>query len=358
MTKQDLHTFYINKIPTLLWVGVLLVFFTSNTFAKDKFSFAPSSDTSEVIGVQFGEMAEHLIAIRPAKVKRVAPEARKRYTAAISLTTAKKDNMIDKGVYVIFSGNGDANIDVMGLKPETEYEVDVYTTMSEKIDHIDTYSFLTIAKKPEKNSFNIIYRSVSEDEMTIAFRNGKGKKHIVALGEFAPVGTPQIGTEYDGNLEFGKGSKIGENAYVVYDGLDSVLTIRNLKPNALYNLRIYDYNGKSNRTCFNTDTVGGNPSAKRTKLATPKKLSTPIISEKHFEPKWEKSEGATSYEISVALDKDFKKPIEGMQAMDVGDIDQFYIDDLKPNTKYYWKIMAVSPQNKSNFSQVEEVQTK
>lgn len=358
MTKQDLNILYINKIPTLFWVGVLLVFIANIGLAKDNFSFGPSSDTSEVIGVQFGEMIDHLVAIRPAKVKRVAPDVRKRYLATTSLTTAKPESIIDKGVYVIFTGSGEANIDVMGLKPDTEYEVDTYSVLAEKIEHIDTYSFLTIAKRPEKNSFNIIYRSVSEDEMTIAFRNGKGKKHIVALGEFAPVGTPQIGTEYDGNLEFGKGSKIGENAYVVYDGLDSVLTIRNLKPNSLYNLRIYDYNGKSNRTCYNIDTVGGNPSAKRTKLATPKQLSTPIISEKHFEPKWAKSEGATSYEISVAFDKDFKKPIEGMQAMDVGDIDQFYIDDLKPNTKYYWKVMAVSAQNKSNFSEVMEVQTK
>jgi len=358
MTKQNIHTLFINKIPALIWAGVLLVFITNSAFAKDKFSFAPSSDTSEVIGLQFGEMADHLIVLRSAKVKRKDPVLKYRYTATSSLTNAKPESIIEKGTFVIFNGSGEANIDVTGLKPDTEYEVDTYLIFADKIEHIDTYSFLTIAKKPEKNSFNIIYRSVSENEMTISFRKGKGKKHIVALGEFAPVGTPEIGTEFDGNLVFGKGSKIGENAYVVYDGLDSVLTISNLKPNTLYNLRLYDYNGKSNRTCFNTDTVGGNPSAKRTKLATPKNLSTPIVSEKHFEPKWSKSEGAASYEISVAFDKDFKKPIENMQAMDVGDIDQFYIDELKPNTIYYWKIMAVSLQNKSNFSEVMEVSTK
>lgn len=362
--KHNTYTF--NRISALSGAGVLLILlsflaFSNIALAKNKMEFISKSDTLLNIKISFENPTNKVLVFAKEDVKIIEPSIGKRFSSKRNYKSLDTNNSTGPNNLVIYAGNfKDVDVSVAGLSPATDYKIYCFEENKEKTkyENFDDFDLFTVAKSPEKSSYNILYKNTEHNEITINFRKGKGKKHLLVAKENSQAEEPINGTTFDAELEFGKGQKIGTDSYAIYDGDDTTLTIKNLKPNIEYHFRLYDYNGSGKKTSYNIEKVGGNPSAKRTLLKTPKALEPTEIKAEGFAPKWEKVELATSYELNVARDPDFKDMLTDYNKTDVGDIGEFFVDGLVKNTTYYYRVAAKNIKNSSKQSNIIKVITK
>ena len=73
--------------------------------------------------------------------------------------------------------------------------------------------------------------------------NGDGVRRIVVASKSNAVTfVPTNNTFYLGNLNFGQGTNLGSNQFVVYNGSLNSVTVENLESNTTYHFAIYEYN--------------------------------------------------------------------------------------------------------------------
>lgn len=86
-----------------------------------------------------------------------------------------------------------------------------------------------IQPAPTIQSSNITFSSVSSNNMTLNWNNGNGTNRIVVAKANSPItGVPIDGQYYYANSNFGNGSILGPDEFVVYNGAGSNVTVRNL----------------------------------------------------------------------------------------------------------------------------------
>lgn len=362
--KNNTYTF--NKISALSGAGVLLILlsflsFSNSANAKNTFEFYSKADTTLNIKMSFENATNKVLVFSKEDSKIIEPQFGKKYIPKRNFKFVDTNSSTSPNNLVIFAGvHKEFETSIGGLTPDTKYKIYCFEENSEKksLKKFDDFDLFTVVKAPEKSSYNILYRNTEANEITINFRKGKGAKHLIVAREEAQAEEPQNGTTFDAEKEFGKGQKIGTSSYAVYDGIDTNVTIKNLKSNTEYHFRLYDYNGSGKKTSYNVEKIGGNPSAKRTLLKAPKALEPAEIKAEGFAPKWEKSEFATTYEIDVAKDDEFKQILVDYKKLDVGDISEFFVDGLAKNTTYYYRLTAKNIKNTSKASNSIKVTTK
>lgn len=365
MTTKNI-TYSFNKISALFSAGVLLflielISFSNFAISKNTFEFYSKNDTTLNIKMSFESNANKILVFAKEDTKIIEPLFGKKYIPKKNYKNLDTNSTTGQNNLVVFSGNHkEFETSIGGLTPDTKYILYCYeeNSDSKKMKMFDDYDLFTVVKAPEKSSFNILYKNTEATEITIGFRKGKGQKHLIVAREENPAEDAINGTVYDCEKEFGKGQIIGNNSYAIYDGIDTNFTIKNLKPNTEYHFRIYDYNGTGKKTSYNVEKGGGNPSAKRTFLISPKAIEVGETKVDGFAPRWEKAPIATTYEIDVAKDKEFKEILVDYKKIDVGDITEFYVDGLAKNTTYFYRIYAKNAKNLSKPSNAIEVKTK
>lgn len=86
--------------------------------------------------------------------------------------------------------------------------------------------------------------SATGNTFTLGWTKGNGDGRIIIARKGAPVDvTPVDLTNYYASENFGTGTKIGTNNYVVYKDNGSTATVKNLEPNVTYYFAVFEYNG-------------------------------------------------------------------------------------------------------------------
>lgn len=91
------------------------------------------------------------------------------------------------------------------------------------------------------------------DEVSVDWTSGNGTARIIIMRSGAPVSQlPQDGQTYTANSQFGLGSHLGGNNYVVYQGSGTSTQITGLQPNIDYHFAIFEFNGTGSNTNYLT----------------------------------------------------------------------------------------------------------
>lgn len=130
----------------------------------------------------------------------------------------------------------------------SEYRDSITTYLSDKygISYIEQST-------PELQASNPVFSNISNDELTFSVTKGDGTKRIILAKEASAVdGVPSDSTAYSGSSVFGSGDEIGTGNYVVYAGIDSVITVTGLTSDTEYHFTVFEYNGRLNEEQYLT----------------------------------------------------------------------------------------------------------
>jgi len=268
---------------------------------------------------------------------------------------------LSKDIYLIVTSKHEAgDYTIEGLTPRTKYEFAVYKRIDDKkVEKIWFTDISTLAKEPTEQAMNIAFGDLTENSVKISLFRGNGEKRLVVVTKGDQSNIPQDGVRYFANPNYGsKDSKLG-TGYVVYNGGDRMvdLVVKNLESGE-YTVQVFEYNGDGESANYLTKPSGNNPRKLRTLLPPPKAFEPELITHDGFVAKWSKVDGATTYYLDIATDKDFVNRLELYSDLDVGDIDEIEVVDLESKQTYYMRVRAVARGNKSNYSNVIQVTTK
>lgn len=153
--------------------------------------------------------------------------------------------MIGDRNYVVLSHSGSNSTTTVKLKNNTRYHVaaydyngsdrPVYSTPAK------TGTFITLSEPTEPPK---PIRTDSRDtrQFRILFEQGNGSKRIVIGRKGAPVtSVPQDGQIYTAKQEFGTGTEVVNDEFVVYAGDGWFTTITGLDPTSTYHFRAFEY---------------------------------------------------------------------------------------------------------------------
>gem|GEM_PF-3601093 len=355
------------SLKTLKYVK-LLFFFASmfivchtGLFSKPTVNIARTGDTQVALNWKDTFDGGKLIVIRMTTNKPVSPADAKKYQQTPIFNTNDKESVTGAGNVVVYQGTGNSgNLFLINLPADKEYFADFYyfNKTSKKIENKSTpasVKFAILAETPTMQAASIYYENVSANSMTIKWGNGTGKGRIVVLRELKESVKPKNGTYYKPETIFGKGSSTGDGSYVVYNGQGNQVQVKNLKPNTQYFVRIVEYNGEGSRINYLDKDIGGNPSKKTTLLTAPKIDKPESIESKDFIARWKKSPAAETYLLDVAYDREFKSILGRFKDLDVGDLDNYWVTELEPGKKYFYRVAGKSSGNFSEKSEPMEV---
>lgn len=82
------------------------------------------------------------------------------------------------------------------------------------------------------------------DEVRVDWTPGNGSARLIVMRSGAPVSElPQDGQGYTANSQYGSGSHLGNNNYVVYQGGGTAAVITGIQPGIDYHFAIFEFNG-------------------------------------------------------------------------------------------------------------------
>mgnify|MGYP005837217089 CR=1 FL=1 len=269
--------------------------------------------------------------------------------------------LLSKDVYLIVTSKQEAgDYTITGLVGKTKYEFAVYKRIdNKKVEKVWFTDMSTLAKEPTEQATNIAFSDVTENSFKVSLFRGNGEKRIVVVTKGNETNTPIDGVRYFANPNYGsKDNKIG-SGYVVYNGGDRMtdLVVNNLE-NGEYTVQVFEYNGEGEAANYLTKTASNNPRKFKTLLPAPKALEPEFITHDGIVAKWTKVNGAITYFLDIATDKEFNNRLELYADLDVGDIDEIEVVDLESNQVYYFRVRAVAPGNKSKYSNTIQFKTK
>jgi hypothetical protein len=156
--------------------------------------------------------------------------------------------------FVVYNGAG-TSVNVTGLNPLTTYFVNVYEYTNPGCYNLIALSgnFTTLTCAPtQASSLNTGANLLQSRNLSWVRGNGNGV--VVLISQDAPVsGVPNLAT-YNANSNFGSGSSVG-NAFVVYQGAATNVTVNGLSPETTYHVAIFEYNNPP--ICYNNTALTG-----------------------------------------------------------------------------------------------------
>ncbi len=268
---------------------------------------------------------------------------------------------LENDVYLIVtSKQANGEYTITELTPRTKYEFAIYKRIdNKKVEKVWFTDMSTLAKEPTQQAENIAFSDATDKSFKISLFRGNGERRIVVVTKGNETNLPVDGVRYFANQNYGsKDNKIG-SGYVVYNGGDRMidLVVKNLESGE-YTVQVFEYNGDGESANYLTKTASNNPRKYRTLLAAPKALAPELITHDGFVAKWTKVQGATTYYLDIATDKDFINRLELYSDLDVGDIDEIEVVDLQSDNTYFFRVRAAAPGTKGAYSNVIQFKTK
>lgn len=120
-----------------------------------------------------------------------------------------------------------------------------------------TGSFITEGT-PSIGATNFTTTNPQGNSLQINWTRGNGTNVLVVASlspTFGGTGIPADGTDYNVNATFGSGNTVGAGNFAVYEGTSTNVTVNGLVHSTTYYFRIYEFNGASTSTQYNTALV-------------------------------------------------------------------------------------------------------
>jgi hypothetical protein len=215
-----------------------------------------------------------------------------------------------------------------------------------------------LAKEPTVPGKITSVTRISTNGFLVNTEKGNGERRILIMSEENPCELPKDGIDYTGNFSFGSGDKIGEHTFVIFNSPESQqkrFLVSNLKPGTRYYILLCEANSKGESINYLIPDTSKFTAYKSTLPEAPKLEDAFDIKQGSFKLKWNKVKGAMSYFIDVAKDNAFKEFLPEHKDLDVGNISEYLIEDIKGESKVYCRIRAVGESGESESSNIIEV---
>ncbi|MCX7880263.1 MAG: fibronectin type III domain-containing protein [Ignavibacteria bacterium] len=250
-----------------------------------------------------------------------------------------------------------------GLPSQQDYFLHFFkknTKDKDTLEYVKTFSFNTIAQKPKRQAIQVAFQDITDTSFLVTWINGDGERRIVVVAPGEEIDQPVNGKTYGWSSTYGEErARIG-NGFVVYEGNDlrPKVKVTNLKPATKYIIGVYEFNGEGKYRNYLTSTSTNNPRIRTTRLSPPKNIEIETLSTDVCVFRWKKVAGANTYILDLAKDKDFRELVEPYVNLDIGDIGEFELSELKPKTSYFIRLKAKGDLGESEFSIPFEFKTK
>ncbi|GCC51643.1 hypothetical protein SanaruYs_18710 [Chryseotalea sanaruensis] len=208
-----------------------------------------------------------------------APDNPVDYTNYSASSNFGSGSALGSGRVVYFNTNNTVNI--TSLQPNTTYFYKVVESNGSVAPVYDLTSSLTgsftTEGTPSVAATNFTVSNLDGSRFRANWTRGNGGKILVVASlsaTFNGAGVPADGTDYDADATFGSGNSIGAGNFVVYEGTGTNVTINGLVFGTTYFLRMYEFNGTTFSTQYNTTGV---LSGSGTTLSPPTIGSTDLV---------------------------------------------------------------------------------
>lgn len=347
-----------------LLIVLLLIFETA--FLSAQVEVVQADSDRILFGISNKSNKQEILVIRESKTVPVAP-AKDIKVSTEKLIDINKTPKTADGNFIIATSSKTSQFEkpVGGLKPETKYSVDIYRKEDAASEFKLTASIgtATVAPRPDTNSTQMVFSKVTDKQIGITWKDGKGAKRLVVARKGAKPDMPRNGKTYKASAKFGdKGAKLDTtDTYVVYNGAkkkgSDFLIVTGLDY-GLYHFMVVDYNGEGEFANYNTDTSHANPRKKNPLLPAPVlQKEVEWTAENIFKAMWNKiGDGTTvSYEVVLAEDEKFKKIVPQYNNADYGPLPETEIVMPDLSKEYYLKIRAKDSFSPGPYSNVIRV---
>ncbi|MGE4287402.1 MAG: T9SS type A sorting domain-containing protein [Salinivirgaceae bacterium] len=242
-----------------------------------------------------------MVVVRAEGTTEVDPVDFNDYTANTAIGSA---GTTGAGNFVVFKGLG-TSVTVTGLTPETTYHFKVYEFNNEgalsnyKIDGYPSgtnpNSTTTLKGQPAQAS-ELVFTNITENSMTVSWTTGGGDGAVLIAREASAIADfPIDGTPYSGDLAFGSGANLGNNTFVLYNGIAETADITGLSLGTTYHFMVCEYNNSGTETDYNTNPGTNNPGSQSTLKTFPTTQATAItitdIQANQFTLTWTNGDG-------------------------------------------------------------------
>ncbi len=202
-----------------------------------------------------GDGSRCMVIVRKDTAVDAVPENGVQYAAENSFTLAPE---ISPGQKVVYDGTG-SNVIIDSLEIGTRYFVKIfeYNGTQEITSYLATpnlFGSQSTLSAPVFPSSNLRFELLSLDKLKLIFKPGNGTRRLIVAKEGGPVNAvPEDLKAYNANSNFGLGSRIGDNNYVVFaqtfqfgDGNDNdtvSVDVSRLTAGETYHFAIFEYAG-------------------------------------------------------------------------------------------------------------------
>ncbi|WP_341837699.1 MBG domain-containing protein [Chitinophaga pollutisoli] len=212
---------------------------------------------------------------------------------------------IGTGNYVVYNWySGSATQTVYRLKNGTTYHIAAYEFNGWNGPAFTrpaaTATFNT-PSEPSKPPGAMYSDSRDTRQFRMLFPAGDGTHRLVIGKKGSPVtSVPTDGTVYTADSEFGKGTRLGTDEFVVYAGTEWLKLITGLEPGTTYHFRTFEYN-EANTTDYLTSAFSeGSATTLTTPTASPTILQLSDIRAFQMTANWDKGDGNSRILIGKA----------------------------------------------------------
>lgn len=124
------------------------------------------------------------------------------------------------------------------------------------ISFLILFSLMGNAQAPTSHATGLAVSDIYCSSVTLNWTNGNGGfRLVIAFEGTAITDLPVDNVFYFGNKDYGVGSALGANQYVVYNGSGNRVVVDNLKKNTIYHFAVIEFNGGG--TAYNYYTEAG-----------------------------------------------------------------------------------------------------
>lgn len=229
--------FLLNSLPLLA---------AAPTVPASNLSFSNLDGTSFQLSFQRGNGASRIVVLKAGSPVTGMPVDGANYTANANFGTAGTE-FTGPGEFVVYKGNGNSFV-VNRLNPATTYHISVFefngSGASTQYLMIPLTGSQATVSTPTTQVTMQPFSAVIGNSVTLNWTNGNGGRRLVLARKGAPVtATPEDLRNYSYNPNFGEGTVINGDNYVVYAGTNNKATVTNLEPNTLYHFAVFEYSG-------------------------------------------------------------------------------------------------------------------